>query len=67
MLGAYGYDGDRHAFGAAIVQRARRQVVVMREMAAAGDRASIALLPVAGYIEQSASDVEAPPDDFWVH
>ena len=32
----------------------------------AGDRAAIALLPVAGYMEQSAADVEAQPDDFWV-
>jgi hypothetical protein len=66
MLDAYGYDGDRHVFGAVIVQRARRQAAVMREMAEAGDRAAIALLPIAGYIEQSASDVEALPDDFWV-
>jgi hypothetical protein len=59
-------DGDRHAFGTAIVQRARRQATAMREMAEAGDRAAIALRPVAGYIEQAASDVEALPDDFWV-
>lgn len=45
---------------------ARRQVTVMREMAEAGDRAAIAVLPIAGYIEQSASDAEALPDDFWV-
>ena len=38
----------------------------MREMAEAGDRAAIAVLPIAGYIEQSASDAEALPDDFWV-
>jgi hypothetical protein len=38
----------------------------MREMAEAGDRAATALLPVAGYIDQSASDVEALPDGFWV-
>jgi Ser/Thr protein kinase RdoA (MazF antagonist) len=66
MLDAYGYAGDRRAFGAAIVQRARRQATVMREMAEAGDRAATALLPVAGYIEESASDVEALPRDFWV-
>jgi hypothetical protein len=66
LLDAYGYDGDRYAFGAAIVQRARQQATAMREMADAGDRAATALLPVAGYIEQSASDVEALPDDFWV-
>jgi hypothetical protein len=66
LLDAYGYAGDRHGFGAAIVQRARRQATVMRGMADAGDQAAIALLPVAGYIEQSASDVEALPYDFWV-
>jgi hypothetical protein len=39
----------------------------MRKMAAdAGDRAAIPLLSVAGYMEQSAADVEAQPDDFWV-
>jgi hypothetical protein len=66
LLDAYGYNGNRSAFRAEIVQRARRQATVMREMAEAGDRAAIGLLPVAGYIEQSAVDVEALPDDFWV-
>jgi aminoglycoside phosphotransferase (APT) family kinase protein len=65
MLDAYGYEGDRQAFGAVIVQRARRQSAAMREMAEAGDRAATALLPVAGYLEETASDVEALPDDFW--
>jgi hypothetical protein len=65
MLDAYGYEGDRHAFGAAVVQRAQRQATGMREMAEAGDRAAIGLLHVAGYFEQSASDIEALPDDFW--
>ncbi|MBM2615987.1 phosphotransferase [Actinoplanes sp. LDG1-06] len=66
LLDSYGYEGDRHAFGGVIVRRARRQAQVMREMADAGDQAAIALRPVAGYIEQSASDVEAFPDSFWV-
>jgi hypothetical protein len=35
-------------------------------MADAGDEAMIAMLPVAGYMEQSAADIEAQPDDFWV-
>jgi hypothetical protein len=66
LLDAYGYDGDRRAFGAVVVQRARRQAAVMREMAAAGDEASAPmLLPVAGYMEESADDVEAQPDAFW--
>jgi hypothetical protein len=34
-------------------------------MAEAGDRASIALLPIAGRLERSASYVEALPGDFW--
>jgi thiamine kinase-like enzyme len=65
LLDAYGYDSDRHAFGGVIVQRARRQAGVIRGMAEAGDRASIALLPIAGRLERSASHVEALPDDFW--
>jgi hypothetical protein len=32
----------------------------------AGDQAAMALLSVAGYMEQSAADVEAQPGDFWV-
>lgn len=48
-----------------IVERARRQAGVIRRMAAAGDRAAIALLPIAGRLEQSASYVEALPGDFW--
>jgi hypothetical protein len=34
-------------------------------MADDGDRASIALLPIASRLEQSASHVEALPADFW--
>ncbi len=66
LLDAYGYDGDRPAFGATIVQRARLQARVMREMAESGDRAAIALLPVAGYIDESASHIESQPPSFWV-
>jgi hypothetical protein len=65
LLDAYGYDGDRRGFAAVIVQRGRGQAQAMREMAAAGDPAVIALLPVAGYLEQAAADVEALPDEFW--
>jgi hypothetical protein len=65
LLDAYRYDGDRRAFGAVIVERARRQAGVIRGMADAGDRAAIALLPIADRLEQSASYVEALPGDFW--
>jgi aminoglycoside phosphotransferase (APT) family kinase protein len=65
LLDAYRYDGDRRAFGAVIVKRARRQAGVIRSMAEAGDQAAIALLPIAGRLEQSASYVEALPGGFW--
>jgi hypothetical protein len=65
LLDAYRYDGDRRAFGAVIVRRARRQAGVIRSMAEAGDRASIALLPIASRLEQSALYVEARPGNFW--
>jgi hypothetical protein len=65
LLDSYRYDSDRAAFGTVIVRRARRQAGVIRGMADAGDRASIALLPIAGRLEQSASYVEALPAVFW--
>jgi hypothetical protein len=65
LLDAYCYEGDRRAFGTAIVERARRQAGVIRSMADAGDRAAIALLPIAGRLDQAASYVEALPVGFW--
>ncbi|HEY7177490.1 MAG TPA: phosphotransferase [Micromonosporaceae bacterium] len=65
LLDAYRYDGDRRAFGAAVVQRARRQAGVIRSMADAGEPTATALLPIARVLEQSASYVEALPVDFW--
>jgi phosphotransferase family enzyme len=65
LLDAYRYDGDRRAFGTVVVERARRQAGVIRSMADAGDRAAIALLPIASRLEQAASFVQALPDGFW--
>jgi hypothetical protein len=67
LLDAYGYDADRRAFGAVIVQRARRQAAAIRQMADGGDPAAITLLFVADAFEGAASDVEAQPDGFWAH
>ncbi|MET0418609.1 MAG: phosphotransferase, partial [Actinoplanes sp.] len=64
LLDAYGYDGDRRAFGAVVPQRARRQAGVIRDMADAGDTASIALLPIAALLERSANDVQGLRDGF---
>jgi Phosphotransferase enzyme family len=66
FLDAYGYDGDRRVFATVIPERARRQAGVIRSMAADGDPASIALIPIANLLERSASDVEALPDQFWL-
>ncbi len=66
LLDSYRYDGDRRAFGAVTVARARRQAGVIRAMADAGDGAAIALLPIASRLERSASYVEALPGGFWV-
>jgi hypothetical protein len=67
LLDAYGYDGDRHVFRTVVPERARVQAGVIRLMAGAGDTASIALLPIADLLERSATDVDALPDQFWLH
>ena len=67
LLDAYGYDGDRRGFGAVVPRRADGQAGVIRSMAAAGDPASIALLPIAELLERSAIDVRALPEAFWLH
>ena len=66
LLDAYGFEGDREVFGSVVPQRARRQAEVIRRAAAAGDPASVALLPIAGLLESSAVGVEALPRDFWL-
>src|SRR5215831_7364277 len=66
LLDAYGFEGGREVFGSVVPQRARRQAGVIRRMAAAGDPACAALLPIAGLLESSAVDVEALPRDFWL-
>ena len=44
---------DHRAFSVLIAERARKQAGVIRGMAEAGDRAAVALLPIAGILEQS--------------
>ncbi|GIE95390.1 phosphotransferase [Paractinoplanes rishiriensis] len=65
LLDAYGYEDDRHTFATVIPQRARRQAEAIRAMAAAGDPAARALLPIAALLDQSATDVDALPESFW--
>ena len=65
LLDAYGYDADRKAFGAVVVDRARRGAAAIRQMAEDGDPAATELLFVAEHGESVAADVEALPDEFW--
>lgn len=67
LLDEYGYDGDRSAFGAVVVQRALRQAEVIRQLADAGDLSATALLPIANHLDKSAAHVEALPHTFWMH
>ncbi|MFI5956335.1 aminoglycoside phosphotransferase family protein [Cryptosporangium sp. NPDC051539] len=65
LLDSYGYSGDRGAFGAVVVQRARVQAQVIRQLAGTGDPAGTALIPVAENLERSAGEIEAFPAEFW--
>ena len=65
LLDAYGYTGDRVAFGAEVASRARVNAAGIRRLAAGSDPTYVALLPVAVDFEQSACEVEALPRSFW--
>ena len=67
LLDAYGYDGDRRAFGRVVVQRAQRQSAAIRQMAADGDPGANRVLFVAAHLEAAATDVSALPDEFWAN
>ncbi|MFK8847754.1 phosphotransferase [Streptomyces sp. Ac-502] len=65
LLDAYGYDGDRSAFGTVVAARARTNAHVIGRMAAAGDSVYVALGPIADDLRQAAHEVEALPVCFW--
>ena len=65
LLDAYGYAGDRVAFGAAVAARARLNAQGIRRLSATGDPTYTALLPAADDLEQAAREVEALPASFW--
>jgi hypothetical protein len=65
MLDAYGFDGDRQAFGAVIAGRARMNADVIRRLADGGDPTFSALRTQAEDLERSARDVEEQPASFW--
>jgi aminoglycoside phosphotransferase (APT) family kinase protein len=59
LLEAYGWEGDRVAFGTAVAGRARLNASVIHRM---GEEA---LLPMAADYEQAATEIEALPASFW--
>jgi hypothetical protein len=65
LLDAYGYDGDRPAFGAAVAGRARVNASVLRRLAAGGEPVYAAIRHQADDLEESACAVEALPVSFW--
>lgn len=65
LLDAYGHEGDRSAFGAAVAARARINAGGIRRLAATGDPTYTGLLPMAEGYERSAEEIEALPASFW--
>jgi hypothetical protein len=64
LLDAYGYNGDRTAFGAAVAARARLNADAIRRIADAEPRYA-ALLPFAADLDQAATEVDDLPASFW--
>lgn len=65
LLDAYGYEGDRTAFGAAVSARAQLNADVIRRIAGGGEPALAALLPIAADLEQAVVEIEMLPAGFW--
>ncbi|WP_433077951.1 phosphotransferase [Dactylosporangium sp. CA-052675] len=65
LLDAYGYEGDRRAFGVTVAARIRRNAEVLRRLAATGDPVFARNLPMTEDLETAARQVEALPESFW--
>jgi hypothetical protein len=65
LLDAYGYAGDRRAFGDAVAARARMNATAIRRLAGGGDPTFVAMLPWAADLEESAVETGALPEGFW--
>lgn len=63
LLDAYGYEGDRAAFGGTVVERARINARAIHGMK--GTPYYETLLPFAADLEQAAAEIEALPPSFW--
>lgn len=65
LLDAYGFIGERLAFGQTVARRARLNAAGIEQMAATGDSAGVALLPFAADLAEAAKEVEQLPAEFW--
>ena len=65
LLDAYGWEGDRRSFGAAVAGRARVGAEFIDRLAARGDPAHQAMRRQADDLERSAREIEALPASFW--
>ncbi len=65
LLDAYGWDGDRRSFGAAVAARARVNAEFVDRLAAGGDPAYQAIRRQADDLQRSAREIEALPACFW--
>ncbi|UNO43600.1 phosphotransferase [Streptomyces sp. MST-110588] len=66
LLDAYGYAGDRTAFGTVVATRARTNAEVIHQMAADGNPAYTALEPIATELAQAAHEIDRLPASFWI-
>ena len=65
LLDAYGYTGDRTAFGRAVAGRARVNAAAIGRLAATGNPIYRAMLPAIDEWEQVAEETENLPASFW--
>jgi hypothetical protein len=66
LLDAYGFEGDRPAFGAAVAARARMNAAVIRRLAGTGEPIYTALLPTAVDYDSAAKETDDLPAAFWI-
>ncbi|MEV1000556.1 hypothetical protein [Nonomuraea sp. NPDC050202] len=66
LLDAYGYEGDRSAFGLEVADRAQKNAEFIRRHAEGGEQVFRTLLPFAVNLEQAVAEIEELPDSFWV-
>lgn len=65
LLDAYGYDGERRAFGAAVSARARLNADTIRSITGGGAPEHAPLLAVAADLDRAVIEIDSLPPVFW--